>query len=91
MGNCNSVDKESTVDPPKPPLVKPSGNARAPSFRRIADDYRNIEEVSKALRAAGLESSDLMIAIDLTKSNEWSGKVSFQSMLQANCTRPRPS
>ena len=35
-------------------------------------------QVQSALRSAGLESSDLVLAIDLTKSNEWSGKQSFQ-------------
>jgi hypothetical protein len=85
MGNCASVGKESCVEPPKPSLVKQNDNGRAPSFRTIKDTFESVEEVSHALRQAGLESSELILALDLTKSNEWSGKASFQSMLQANC------
>ncbi|CAL9062367.1 unnamed protein product [Musa banksii] len=35
-----------------------------------------IEHVAKALRTAGLESSDLIVGNDFTKSNEWTGKSS---------------
>lgn len=31
-------------------------------------------QVSEALARAGLESSNLIIGIDFTKSNEWTGK-----------------
>eukprot|EP00803_Ostreobium_quekettii_P009197 evm.model.scf_3184EXC.1 EVM.evm.TU.scf_3184EXC.1 scf_3184EXC:2175-3741(-) len=47
------------------------------TFRVIKDSYETIEGVTDALRAAGLESSQLMIGIDFTKSNEWTGKYSF--------------
>ena len=36
-----------------------------------------MEDVRKALRQAGLESSQLIVAVDFTKSNEWTGEVSF--------------
>ncbi|XP_031287495.1 E3 ubiquitin-protein ligase RGLG4 isoform X3 [Pistacia vera] len=35
--------------------------------------------VTAALREAGLESSNLILGIDFTKSNEWTGKVSFNN------------
>ncbi|CAL9150390.1 unnamed protein product [Musa hybrid cultivar] len=35
-----------------------------------------IIKVTKALRSAGLESSDLIVGINFTKSNEWTGKSS---------------
>ncbi|CAL9197196.1 unnamed protein product [Musa hybrid cultivar] len=35
-----------------------------------------IIKVTKALRSAGLGSSDLIVGIDFTKSNEWTGKSS---------------
>jgi E3 ubiquitin-protein ligase RGLG len=47
-------------------------------FERIADNYNSIEEVQVALRNEGLESSNLIIGIDFTKSNSWTGKSSFQ-------------
>lgn len=50
---------------------------RSPTFRRIPDTFESIEEVQDALRKGGLESSDLIVAVDFTKSNEWSGRTSF--------------
>ncbi|ESW31680.1 hypothetical protein PHAVU_002G258600 [Phaseolus vulgaris] len=46
-------------------------------FSRIADDYNSLDEVTSALSHAGLESSNLIVGIDFTKSNEWTGKRSF--------------
>lgn len=49
---------------------------RQPKF--IADNYSTVDEVIAALREAGLESSNLILGIDFTKSNEWSGRYSFR-------------
>ncbi|EPS58379.1 hypothetical protein M569_16435, partial [Genlisea aurea] len=46
-------------------------------YSRIADNYRSLEEVTEALARAGLESSNLIVGIDFTKSNEWTGKKSY--------------
>ncbi|KAK7316149.1 hypothetical protein VNO77_34922 [Canavalia gladiata] len=46
-------------------------------YSRIADNYNSIDEVTGALANAGLESSNLILGIDFTKSNEWTGKHSF--------------
>ncbi|KAH1133907.1 hypothetical protein GLYMA_05G115700v4 [Glycine max] len=46
-------------------------------YSRIADNYNSIDEVTEALAHAGLESSNLILGIDFTKSNEWTGKHSF--------------
>lgn len=46
-------------------------------FSLITDDYHNLDQVQTALRHAGLESSNLIVGIDFTKSNEWTGKHSF--------------
>ncbi|KAJ7982105.1 E3 ubiquitin-protein ligase RGLG2 [Quillaja saponaria] len=43
----------------------------------IPDNFSSLEEVTVALRKEGLESSNLIVGIDFTKSNEWTGKVSF--------------
>lgn len=47
-------------------------------YSRIADNYSSLEEVSGALARAGLESSNLIVGIDFTKSNEWTGAKSFR-------------
>jgi E3 ubiquitin-protein ligase RGLG len=36
-----------------------------------------VDQVTDALAQAGLESSNLIVGIDFTKSNEWTGKFSF--------------
>ncbi|KAJ7970738.1 E3 ubiquitin-protein ligase RGLG2-like [Quillaja saponaria] len=46
-------------------------------YSRIADNYNSLEQVTEALARAGLESSNLIVGIDFTKSNEWTGKMSF--------------
>ncbi|XAR51931.1 hypothetical protein NMG60_11006738 [Bertholletia excelsa] len=46
-------------------------------YSRIADNYNSLEEVTEALARAGLESSNLVVGIDFTKSNEWTGARSF--------------
>ncbi|GMH20760.1 hypothetical protein Nepgr_022602 [Nepenthes gracilis] len=46
-------------------------------YSRIADNYRTLDEVTAALAQAGLESSNLIVGIDFTKSNEWTGAKSF--------------
>ncbi|XP_061375948.1 E3 ubiquitin-protein ligase RGLG3-like [Gastrolobium bilobum] len=43
----------------------------------IADNFSSLDQVISALREAGLESSNLILGIDFTKSNEWTGKHSF--------------
>ncbi|CAN1288752.1 E3 ubiquitin-protein ligase RGLG3 [Linum perenne] len=50
-------------------------NSQRPMF--IADNYNSLDQVISALREAGLESSNLILGIDFTKSNEWSGRYSF--------------
>uniref|UniRef100_A0A5B7B1K9 Putative E3 ubiquitin-protein ligase RGLG2 n=1 Tax=Davidia involucrata TaxID=16924 RepID=A0A5B7B1K9_DAVIN len=44
----------------------------------IADNYQTLEQVTDALAHAGLESSNLIVGIDFTKSNEWTGVRSFK-------------
>jgi len=43
------------------------------------DKFSTLEEVSQALRDAGLESSNLVIGVDYTKSNLWTGKKTFNA------------
>ncbi|KAI3763184.1 hypothetical protein L1987_53636 [Smallanthus sonchifolius] len=45
-------------------------------FSRIDDNY-NLEQVTDALAHAGLESSNLIVGVDFTKSNEWTGSRTF--------------
>ncbi|KAL4599880.1 hypothetical protein ACB092_11G159300 [Castanea dentata] len=47
-------------------------------YSRIADNFNSLKQVTEALARAGLESSNLIVGIDFTKSNEWTGAKSFQ-------------
>ncbi|CAJ1793031.1 unnamed protein product [Sphenostylis stenocarpa] len=58
-------------------LVHYDGAKLERRYSRIADHYSSIEQVTEALARAGLESSNLIVGIDFTKSNEWTGKNSF--------------
>ncbi|GAA0143758.1 calcium-binding protein [Lithospermum erythrorhizon] len=60
-------------------------------YSYIPDTFSSLEQVTQALREAGLESSNLIVGIDFTKSNEWTGKVSFNNRsLHAIGDTPNP-
>ena len=54
---------------------KPAGAGFLP--HRIGDSFTTLAALKAALRAASLESCNLIVAIDFTKSNEWTGARSF--------------
>jgi hypothetical protein len=62
------------------------------NFRKIGDKFTNITDLQAGLRKAGLESSDLIIGVDFTKSNSWQGTNSFDGKclhsLAANVQNP---
>jgi len=49
-------------------------------FRTFEDKFSSLEEVQEMLRRAGLESSNLIVAIDYTKSNEYNGRKTFHGL-----------
>ncbi|GMH33680.1 hypothetical protein BSKO_01514 [Bryopsis sp. KO-2023] len=56
---------------------KPDKESQVSTFETILDSYETLEDVQGALRQAGLESSHLILGLDFTKSNEWTGVNSF--------------
>nr|6K88_A Chain A, E3 ubiquitin-protein ligase RGLG1 [Arabidopsis thaliana]6K88_B Chain B, E3 ubiquitin-protein ligase RGLG1 [Arabidopsis thaliana] len=53
------------------------GTSSMADIGSISDNYSSLLQVSEALGRAGLESSNLIVGIDFTKSNEWTGAKSF--------------
>ncbi|KAK1392011.1 RING-type E3 ubiquitin transferase [Heracleum sosnowskyi] len=95
MGNSESTSDDT---PDYLPHQYPhAGSSLEPNSRteqlatHIADNYSSVEQVISSLREAGLESSNLILGIDFTKSNEWTGKSSFnRKSLHAIGTTPNP-
>jgi len=58
------------------PKNAPQATAR-PKLKIFQDKYETVEEVSVALKKSGLESCQLVVGIDFTKSNTWTGEISF--------------
>eukprot|EP00753_Platysulcus_tardus_P006579 PLAT14317.1.p1 GENE.PLAT14317.1~~PLAT14317.1.p1 ORF type:complete len:402 (+),score=155.87 PLAT14317.1:113-1207(+) len=52
-------------------------SASPTGFSAIKDSFETLEGVQEALRKAGLESSNLIVGVDFTRSNEWTGKRTF--------------
>ncbi|CAF1884887.1 unnamed protein product [Brassica oleracea var. botrytis] len=64
----------------QPPPSQSYGNDKKRlerKYSKISDDYSSLDQVTEALAHAGLESSNLIVGIDFTKSNEWTGARSF--------------
>eukprot|EP01117_Protostelium_nocturnum_P003084 TRINITY_DN14028_c0_g1_i1.p1 TRINITY_DN14028_c0_g1~~TRINITY_DN14028_c0_g1_i1.p1 ORF type:complete len:278 (+),score=99.87 TRINITY_DN14028_c0_g1_i1:204-1037(+) len=91
MGGNHSRSRSNTHDHVHHHAPQQS-NRSAPSFKAIPDQYQTLGEVQEALRRAGLESSNLIIGVDYTKSNEWNGKSTFGGYnlhhLQPGMTNP---
>ncbi|KAL8134761.1 E3 ubiquitin-protein ligase RGLG4 isoform X2 [Apium graveolens] len=89
--SCRSVSRRSVVISEAPSVQKKSSfsswkaSSKSFSYKKtnkyafIPDNFSTVEQVTEALTEAGLESSNLIIGIDFTKSNEWTGKVSFNN------------
>jgi len=60
--------------------------------KTIGDNYKTYAELQEGLRQAGLESSNLIIGVDFTKSNLWTGQKTFGGnslhAIVPNCLNP---
>lgn len=52
---------------------------RSRTFKPIPDRFTNLAQVQQAVRHAGLESSNLILGVDFTKSNTWTGRETFRN------------
>jgi len=77
MGNCFSPSLPVGTHKRTAIASKTNALQKIPGFYAIEDKFNSIQEVQKALRAEGLESSDLILGVDFTQSNMSTGKNSF--------------
>lgn len=81
MGNQESTYEEEGVTESSSyagTSMNPTQNHKGKNLPKfIGDNFNSVDEVTAALREAGLESSNLILGIDFTKSNEWMGKLSY--------------
>jgi E3 ubiquitin-protein ligase RGLG len=59
------------------PPARKLGKRLSRKYSHITDQFTSVEQVQQALSQAGLESSNLIVGIDFTKSNEWTGLKPF--------------
>ncbi|KAM0980597.1 hypothetical protein COP2_014141 [Malus domestica] len=80
MGGCISTMQGRAKSSQSRPSSK-SGypQAHLPASEETQSYYNSLIEVTRALEHAGLESSNLIVGIDFTKSNEWTGGRSFNT------------
>ncbi|XP_050132850.1 E3 ubiquitin-protein ligase RGLG3 isoform X1 [Malus sylvestris] len=83
MGNGESTFDDASQDGfvhEPPSYAGTSMGSNHPPKRQsthIPDNFNSLDQVISALREAGLESSNLILGVDFTKSNEWTGRYSF--------------
>ncbi|GLJ21356.1 hypothetical protein SUGI_0392770 [Cryptomeria japonica] len=87
MGNCvgepingspGRADGSQPEPQPEPASRQPVTEISAMhKYAFIGDNFQTLDQVIFALRDNGLESSNLIVGIDFTKSNEWTGKHTF--------------
>jgi len=76
---------------PSSNTIRPKSAPGIHKFVAFHDKYKTLNEVQDALRVAGLESSNLIIGIDYTKSNLTSGLKTFgYCMHEISHTRMNP-
>eukprot|EP00210_Caulerpa_lentillifera_P007125 g6817.t1 len=64
MGGCVSAPKQNETK-------------QVEKYSRIGNNFKTLPEVQQALAQAGLEACQLIVGVDFTKSNLWTGKNTF--------------
>eukprot|EP00210_Caulerpa_lentillifera_P001460 g1401.t1 len=64
MGGCCSASEKT-------------GTEQVKRISRIGNNFKTLQEVQQALAQAGLEACQLIVGVDFTKSNLWTGKNTF--------------
>nr|CAB3233467.1 E3 ubiquitin-protein ligase RGLG1 [Phallusia mammillata] len=63
-----------------------NGNPDPFVFRAFVDRFQSFDDITNAMREAGLEKCQLILGIDFTASNEWQGRTSNRGFSLHNVT-----
>lgn len=66
-------------------------NPPSKHHKLFKDRFETYEQLEQALRKAGLESSNLIIGVDFTKSNTWNGGMPFYPNANLHSLSPYPN
>ncbi|XVF16310.1 hypothetical protein REPUB_Repub10bG0020300 [Reevesia pubescens] len=82
-GQKGKVPKRVPLPPPTYDAASHSSDKRTVDrrFLKIADNYNSFDQVMEALANAGLKTCNLIVGIDFTKSNTWTGTRSFNGKI----------
>ncbi|KAL5746659.1 hypothetical protein ACOSP7_027805 [Xanthoceras sorbifolium] len=91
VSRSSSSSSSSTIQDKNTPTSSFKNKNKNKKYIFIPDNFKPPDQVMAALREAGLESSNLILGIDFTKSNEWTGRASFnRRSLHAIGDTPNP-
>ncbi|KAL0363075.1 UNVERIFIED_CONTAM: E3 ubiquitin-protein ligase RGLG4 [Sesamum calycinum] len=77
---ANYSDSKNTTGSAGGTTSTSSGVDKKKKYGFIPDNFTSVDQVTAALRESGLESSNLILGIDFTKSNEWTATTHDQEV-----------
>jgi hypothetical protein len=86
MGNKQTLKSSPTLTKPTP--ISPP---QTQSHRRIKDRFETYDQLEEELRKEGLESSNLIVGVDFTRSNETNGGLPFYPSPNLHSITPTPN
>lgn len=69
----------------------PKAESRNDNYKLIEDHFTSYNDLQQALRRVGLESSNLIVGIDFTKSNTWNGGLPYYQNENLHSLAPVPN